>query len=409
MFNRSFFLTAVAACLLLSASGAQAADKKVKVLVLSAVIKDKHIDGATVILQKNGQQSVTGATDGGGQSELVSPFGDGDDSLMIIKKDGYSPLVVKCPCDGLTYAISPVMTKLDGLRVVLNWGATPRDLDSHIAYPGNHIYWNHKTGEQANLDVDDTDGYGPETITIEKKLLGQKYVYGVHDFTDLARPASDNLSKSDAKVFVYIGQSLIKTYYVPRGHAGTLWVLFSIDERGEFHDLNTFIKAKVDSAGQLETSQLTAFIGGAGVAATPAPTPEATPAPAPASPAVAKEARRLNALGDKAHEAKQYVDAIDYFKQAVDLDPAYGQAYSNLAVSYFKANRIAEAIWANRKALGLAAGPKASNLRAASYYNIARIYEDSSDFASALKNYEWAQAERPVYSEAIERMKAKQH
>jgi len=46
-------------------------------------------------------------------------------------------------------------------------------------------------------------------------------------------------------------------------------------------------------------------------------------------------------------------------------------------------------------------------LRAASYYNIARIYEASGDFPSALRNYEWAQAERPAYQEAIDRMKGK--
>ncbi len=30
----------------------------------------------------------------------------------------------------------------------------------------------------ANLDVDDTDSYGPETVTISKKHFGESYIYG---------------------------------------------------------------------------------------------------------------------------------------------------------------------------------------------------------------------------------------
>lgn len=34
----------------------------------------------------------------------------------------------------MTYAISPVMTNLDGMRVVLSWGEKPFDLDSHLIF-----------------------------------------------------------------------------------------------------------------------------------------------------------------------------------------------------------------------------------------------------------------------------------
>lgn len=40
----------------------------------------------------------------------------------------------------MTYAISPAMTSLDGMRVVLSWGEKPFDLDSHLIFPGGHIY-----------------------------------------------------------------------------------------------------------------------------------------------------------------------------------------------------------------------------------------------------------------------------
>ncbi|MEI7124025.1 hypothetical protein WCU76_02690, partial [Pectobacterium versatile] len=113
--------------------------QSINIEVLSATVKDKKIDDATVILQKNGAQSVTARSDVAGRAALNAPFDVDQDSLLIIKKAGYSDLVVKCPCDGMTYAISPVMKSLDGMRIVLTWGEKPDDLDSHLIYPGNHI------------------------------------------------------------------------------------------------------------------------------------------------------------------------------------------------------------------------------------------------------------------------------
>lgn len=156
----------------------------VNVDILSATVKDKRIEGATVTLQRNGARSVSATTNATGQAVLTSTFPDDQDSLLIVKKDGYSNLVVKCPCAGMTYAVSPVMTHLDGMRVVLSWGKNPADLDSHLMFPGGHIYFERKDGQDANLDVDDVDSFGPETITITKKHFGESYTYAVQDFTN---------------------------------------------------------------------------------------------------------------------------------------------------------------------------------------------------------------------------------
>jgi TPR repeat/Tetratricopeptide repeat len=363
-------------------------------VVLSAVVKDQKIAGATVILQKNGAQSVPSLTGPSGDAGLIPAFSEKDEGvLLLVKKAGYSTLVAKCPCDGMTYAISPVMTALDGLRVVLNWGATPPDLDSHLVYPGNHIFWDAKVGRQANLDV---DSYGPETITVERKHFGEKYVYAVHSYTDTTNPNSDALSLSRAKVFVYIGQTLIRSYYVPANRRGNLWVVFEVDGQGEFHDINVVRAAP--PGPQLDVAVLNAYLSGGNVAQ------QASVSAGPAG-----EAQRLNKLGETSYHAGQLDDAIDYYRQALDLDPAFGQAYSNLGLAYQKADRIAEAIWANRKAIALASGANANVVRASSYYNIARIYERAGQFQDALAQYELAQKEKPgsVYENAIARMKIK--
>lgn len=132
----------VALALLGMNAGAYAAD--VSIDILSATVKDKRIEGASVTLQRNGAQSVSGITNTSGSISLGTSFADNKDALLIVKKEGYSNLVVKCPCAGMTYAISPVMTNLDGMRVVLSWGEKPFDLDSHLIFHGGHIYFDSK-------------------------------------------------------------------------------------------------------------------------------------------------------------------------------------------------------------------------------------------------------------------------
>lgn len=81
------------------------------------------------------------------------------------------------------------------IRCVLTWGLTPRDLDSHLFGPtvnGTstfHTYYVNKNyreaGEMiANLDLDDTTSYGPETTTVYKKNTEGTYSYFVHDYTN---------------------------------------------------------------------------------------------------------------------------------------------------------------------------------------------------------------------------------
>lgn len=89
--------------------------------VLSAVEKDTPIANAEIIFQKNGQSSNKIISNTQGKISFSNEIIDNSDTTMIIKKDGFSTLVAKCPCDGFTYALSPIMKNLDGLRIVLTW------------------------------------------------------------------------------------------------------------------------------------------------------------------------------------------------------------------------------------------------------------------------------------------------
>ena len=389
----------VALALLGMNAGAYAAD--VSIDILSATVKDKRIEGASVTLQRNGAQSVSGITNTSGSISLGTSFADNKDALLIVKKGGYSNLVVKCPCAGMTYAISPVMTNLDGMRVVLSWGEKPFDLDSHLIFPGGHIYFDSKEGTDANLDVDDTDSYGPETVTISKKHFGESYIYAVQDYSNKGLPNSNYLSASKAKVFVYVGSSLVRSYSVPAGKRGNIWTVFKLNPNGEFEDINSVTSANFNGT-TLDVRDLATVIM------------PATDSSAPASPAMQNSgdtqlARKYNREGEAVYKTGQLEQAIQLFQQATELDGNYGQAFSNLGLAYQKNGNIAEAIWANRKAISLASGVNAATTRANSYYNIAKIYETSGQNAEALQHYQLAYTEKnkPSYEEAIARVKTK--
>jgi uncharacterized protein YfaP (DUF2135 family) len=371
------------------------AGQSINIQILSATIKDQKISGALVTMQKNGEQSVMATTNAEGRVSIPSGFADDQSALLIVKKAGYSNLVVKCPCAGTTYAISPVMTSLDGMRIVLNWGANPSDLDSHLVYPGNHVYFVDQTGDDANLDVDDTTSYGPETITIDRKHDGQRYVYAVHNYSERSNPNSSSLSKSSAKVFVYVGQTLIRTYYVPTNKIGNMWAVFAVTAEGEFQDFNA-IKG-VTSEDRLELSEFEGVIDHTSVQTLSY------------SASNQNDAKALNTEGEVAYHAGNLDESIRLYRAAIELDGNYGQAYSNLGLSFQKARRVSEALWANRKAIALANGADAATVRASSHYNNGKIYEAAAQWNDALREYQSAKREASnlVYDKAIKRMQLK--
>lgn len=133
------------------------------------------------------------------------------------------------------------------VRIVLTWGETPSDLDSHLqAYMDNgdnfHVYYSNRYGYSSDenvayLDLDDTSSYGPETTTIYENNPGT-YEFFVYNFSG----GGDNvLANSGACVQVYMGFSATPSYvfYVPGG-AGRYWNVFRYDsETGVLTPENT--------------------------------------------------------------------------------------------------------------------------------------------------------------------------
>jgi len=124
-----------------------------------------------------------------------------------------------------TYAVSRPVPQ-GHLRIVLTWGATPRDMDSHLDTPsGCHVYYGRKQcpNGEAGLDTDVTDAYGPETINI-RSLKPGVYKYTVHAFS------SGAIESSEASVSLYgVGKKPIEFAITRDGEVrGSNWHVFNL-------------------------------------------------------------------------------------------------------------------------------------------------------------------------------------
>ena len=134
-------------------------------------------------------------------------------------------------------------------RIVLEWGKMPKDLDAHFVgymavdecddyndgYDHHsyeevvHVYYRNKSfyrngKQEIGLDIDDINGFGPETISIYN-LSSDKYCYYVHRFSD-----DGIFDDSDAivRVFIYESGKEVSNYIftVPNNGNGSYWNVF---------------------------------------------------------------------------------------------------------------------------------------------------------------------------------------
>lgn len=184
---------------------------------------------------------------------------DSGDYLLRIYRDGYIELpsvalhVDAESNNSATYALSRQLGENE-FRIVLTWGATPLDLDSHLSGRDSqgdavHVYFSNKvhyTGSDVytELDVDDTSSFGPETVTLYQ-LPATPLVYSVHDYTDSYSENNLYLSNSGATVQVMRGSELLKTYTVSPNRNAVVWDVFRIMPDGTIEDIDTYSEGPI--------------------------------------------------------------------------------------------------------------------------------------------------------------------
>ncbi len=199
---------------------------------------------ATVVTDANGCYEVTGLKPGNYTAQLKDERTlDNEDFRFATITVAIKVLASITIVEQNATISNNVGLDIDGMRVVLTWGSTPSDLDSHMQVDlvngqSDHIYFGYMESQLGvSLDVDDTSSYGPETITVSSVAEGV-YRYYVFNFS---HDYSSDLSNSGAKIEIYFGGSATPVYtlYVPQG-SGYTWNVFTYNSvTGDFVINNT--------------------------------------------------------------------------------------------------------------------------------------------------------------------------
>lgn len=195
-------------------------------------------------VSRNGSAGeMTIETDSYGRYEAALPAGD---YRVTIRCTGFTEETFDCTVSSYlrqseqNFTITPTLGE-GQIRIVLTWGSTPRDLDSYLdgtTDSGVRVYTSFRSrtcvsnGQKlAELDVDDTDGYGPETTTLYD--INGTYEFRVVDFT-----GSGTMSSSGAVVKVYTPDSSSPVEIPICGGLENGWLVCRIDH-GAVTVLNT--------------------------------------------------------------------------------------------------------------------------------------------------------------------------
>lgn len=149
-------------------------------------------------------------------NDVLSDMEDGSIPIAI-SADGYITMKMQVTFSfGIPrlsrFLLSPKMPP-GSARFVLQWGEWPKDLDLHLKSDDFHVSYRNKRNipGKAALDRDDKDGFGPETITLEKISVGETYTVFVDNYSEEKPFASDGI------VQIYIDNVHVKTFEIPAG------------------------------------------------------------------------------------------------------------------------------------------------------------------------------------------------
>lgn len=184
-----------------------------------------------------GEAVASAVTDDKGGYTLDLPVGN---YTALASKEGCIPVCINIvsTAGGLSNQNGSITPVADGsiYRIVLTWGESPSDLDSHLVGPdaeGKQFHVTFGTGGApgpagtyiCNLDVDDTNGLGPETMTLDPQS-GATYYYYVQQYSE-----DGTLASSLATVRVYHGSALAATFHVPTDQgSGAVWNVFAVKD-----------------------------------------------------------------------------------------------------------------------------------------------------------------------------------
>lgn len=139
----------------------------------------------------------------------------GANTFQIIVKDEAGNVAAQSEVFSVTADI-PVMD----IWIELTWSTDRTDFDLHVWGPDNkHTYWNHKNANYppygvggaisgAQLDFDDTSGYGPEHFTMQNAEAGDyivkvRYYYHNYVTVDTMATVRINIAGGQSQIYMH--------------------------------------------------------------------------------------------------------------------------------------------------------------------------------------------------------------
>lgn len=181
---------------------------------------------------------------------------------MIIETSGYFTRIISNVqiVEGENYAPQQTIVaapESGSFRIVLLWGVTPYDLDSHLTGPASddsrfHVFYGDDYNDDGtvDLDVDDLVSYGPETITIHSFLDGV-YRYSVHNYSDQSVTGGAGIYSSPARIEVYDVTGLQEAFDAPVcSVSSNTWRVFEMVASGSsitIYPINEYVTADFSS------------------------------------------------------------------------------------------------------------------------------------------------------------------
>lgn len=147
-------------------------------------------------------------------------FGPGANDVQVISPDGRQR-------DAVQFYEAQTDKLHARIRVVLAWNTDNTDLDLHVIMPdGQHAWYGHRDLDDGGaLDVDVTDGYGPEIFSSPVALPGLYYVYvNYYGGSSVDANGKPTITVARLTVITDVGSLNEKrqTFVIPMRNAGEL-------------------------------------------------------------------------------------------------------------------------------------------------------------------------------------------
>lgn len=205
-------------------------DTKVFNIYFINAINGNPISGAKVMIENIGSF----VTDSLG--DITFPQQPNGSIKAIFRNEGFISAIYSIDITNETifrnrFVVSPLMES-EQFRIALSWDKQPEDLDAHfienksyhISYRNTRVL-NDGTGQ---LDRDDMDGFGPESITVSQIDKDRDYSFYVYKYINKKNPSIYPLSSSKATVWVYGNNRLLNVFQIPINIKGDTWNVFKI-------------------------------------------------------------------------------------------------------------------------------------------------------------------------------------